>query len=204
MAEEEVLTEQEAPQKKGRSGMNPIIILVVVVLGFVVIAALIFMLMGKIGKGNSSAPSTTTIDIEACEDKYKVFVFGEDQLKFKLKDKQEYLMSKVALCVPTATADEKLTEKVPLMKAIMTQYFLRFTSEDVFGPQLPTEALAPATDKQTEDIFTDGAVDDIPDTPEEKFKLIKKGLKNELNGTFKELGIIDVYLYEYEPARTPF
>jgi len=67
-----------------------------------------------------------------------------------------------------------------------------------------TEALAPATDKQTEDIFTDGAVDDIPDTPEEKFKLIKKGLKNELNGTFKELGIIDVYLYEYEPARTPF
>lgn len=203
MAEEEVLTEQEAPQKKARSGMNPIIILGVVILGFIIIAVLIIMLMGKVG-GKSEAPVNTTIDIEACEDKYKVFVFGEDQLKFKLKDKQEYLMTKVALCVPTATSDDALNTKVPLMKAIMTQYFLRFTSTDVFGAQKPATDLAPAEEKKTEDIFTDGVVDDIPDTPEEKFKLIKKGLKNELNGTFKELGIIDVYLFEYEPARTPF
>lgn len=208
MAEEEVLTEQESPKKKDRSGMSPMIILVVVVLGFAVIAGLIVMVMGKIGKGGGETMARPEIAIEACEDKYKVINLSEEQLKFKLKDDRNYLLAKVALCVEAKTTEDMVATKYPPMVTVMNEFFLGYTSEDIFGQMKAMDpAAGGAAEAPEENIFEpgdEGPLGEEAVTPQEKFRTIRERLADNLRANFKNLHIIDIYLYEYEPAKTPF
>ena len=202
MAEEEVLTEQIEVPKKEKSGMSPIVILLVLVIGIGVILAVLFMIMKAVGNiGDKSSAGEDVIKLTECtkEKKLKViYITPQDSDKrstFTLGN-GDYFLAKLALCVNAKTPDTAITENMGPMMTIASEFFLKYQPDDIFKNYYRKSDEGAGSEEAGGDPLIGDDMSDAGKSTQERYREIRQRLADSLRANYDF--IRDVYLYEID------
>ena len=209
MAEEEVLNEQIVAPKADRAGINPIIVIAVVLVTSIIIIALLLKLtkssaqIGDLNKrieqiqvsfDGSEAQKAGKVSLAPCEG--MIFDLTPNKpLVVNLAD-DHYISTKMSVCIKEgAVPEEELKTKVAPMIYVVQSNLMRLKKSDIFpgtGAAQPAEKKSGIDEFGGESIDMGGASDNNPDS---RLNKIRGALLQDLSRNFEF--VTDVYPYEF-------